>query len=87
MVYFATGLMYIPTVAIDMRSVYFLMASMAIAQFYNPFGWVIHSLRQAYRMTYIYPNIWIRYHILFHLLCIMTKTCILQQIPELYGDS
>jgi hypothetical protein len=63
-VYFATGLMYIP---IDIRSVYFLVASMAIAH--------------AYRMTYVYPHIWIRYHILFHLLCIMTKTCILQQIP------
>jgi len=76
-VYFASGLWYIPifdrndsVIDIDMRSVYFWMASMAIAQ--------------AYRMTYVYPHIWIRFHILFHILCIMTKTYILQQIPIAY---
>ena len=73
-VYLATGFMYIPIVEynnvaidIDMRSVYFWLASMSIAL--------------TYRMTYIHPHIWIRYHILFHILCIMTKTGILQQVP------
>ncbi len=78
-VYFTSGLWYIPIVEsndvvidIDMRSVYFMVASMAIVQ--------------AYRMTYIYPNNWIWYHILFHVLCIMTKTYILQQIPSAYDQ-
>ena len=76
-VYFATGMLYVPIVeyndsAIDMRGVYFWLASMAIAQ--------------VYRMTYIYPHIWIRFHILFHILSIMTKTYILQQVPIAYSS-
>jgi hypothetical protein len=43
------------------------------------------SIVQAYLMTYIQPHIWIRYHVLFHILCIMVKTFILSHIPIAYS--
>lgn len=42
------------------------------------------AIAQAYLMTYIHPHIWIRYHVLFHILCVMVKTFILSQIPIAY---
>jgi hypothetical protein len=42
------------------------------------------AIAQSYLMTFIHPHIWIRYHVLFHILCIVIKTFILSQIPVAY---
>ena len=59
--------------------------------FFTPFGYPTlfigvgaAAIAQAYIMTYIYPQIWIRFHVLFHLLCIGVKTYILSQIHTYY---
>ena len=39
---------------------------------------------QTYTMTYVYPRIWIRYHVLFHILSICVKMYILYYVTETY---
>ena len=43
------------------------------------------SIFQTYAMTYVYPHIWIRYHVVFHILSICVKAYILGYIPPLYS--
>jgi len=38
------------------------------------------SIAYTYHLTLVYPEIWIRYHVLFHLLSILMKTYIITKI-------
>jgi hypothetical protein len=42
------------------------------------------SIAYTYMLTLIYPEIWIRYHVLFHILSISMKIYIITQIPAYY---
>lgn len=42
------------------------------------------SIAYTYRLTLIYPDIWIRYHVVFHILSILMKTYIISKTPYYY---
>ena len=40
------------------------------------------SIFQSYTLTYVYPRIWFRYHVLFHILSICVKMYVLYYVTE-----
>jgi hypothetical protein len=45
------------------------------------------SIFQTYVLTYVYPIIWFRYHVLFHIISICVKMYVLYYVTETYSTS